>query len=88
MPHVSNGKLDGFLIDSLKKDGIVSQAGVREGDIIKSVNGQKFTSVKKPLQAYEYLRDFVKMEESPLIKIGLLRAGKPHTFTYRILHNQ
>ncbi|UCC95468.1 MAG: hypothetical protein JSW40_01640 [Candidatus Omnitrophota bacterium] len=88
VPHISGGKIKGFSLQSLKKDGILSEAGFREGDIIKSVNDEKLDNIKKPLDVYEGLRSLVNQEQDPLIKVEIRRGNKTHTFTYRILNSQ
>lgn len=85
VPYVSNHGIEGFSIASIKKDGIISEAGFREGDIVRSVNGRKMDSLKEPLLAYQQLRNLVNGEEGPVIKIELQRNDKIRIFTYRIL---
>lgn len=85
IPYVSNYGIEGFSIASLKKDGIIQEAGFEEGDIVKSVNGQKITDLKEPLRIYESLRSLVDTEEDPTIKIELQRDSNLRVFTYRIL---
>lgn len=84
-PHISGGRIDGFYIRFLKKGGFIHQAGFQEGDIIKSINGQKLDSIKGAISAYESLRNLVRNQEKPIIKIQLQRGDKLNSFTYRIL---
>ncbi|MCQ9206101.1 MAG: hypothetical protein NG737_07305 [Omnitrophica bacterium] len=85
VPYVSDGKIKGFRISLLKKSGFIAQAGIKKGDIIKAINGQKLDSLKSTLSAYESLRNLVNKEQEPLIEIELQRGKKTRVFTYRIL---
>ncbi|MDB4349554.1 hypothetical protein OAA99_01210 [Omnitrophica bacterium] len=85
--HVSDGRIDGFVLSRLKEDGIVNQAGFEEQDIIKGVNGQAIDSIKKPFQIYESLLQLAQTEQEPIITIEVERDGEVHTLSYRILQD-
>jgi len=85
VPNVTNAGIDGCYIASLKKDGIISQAGFEKGDIVKSVNGEKLDSLKKPLEIFQSLRRMVKATEGPHVIVEFERNKKPHTFNYKVL---
>ena len=85
LPHIVDGKIVGFRITRLKKDGIINTSGFEGGDVVKSINGKKLDSLKKPIHVYEYLRGFVDQESAPQIKIDFERNNKTSTFSYRIL---
>lgn len=84
--NVKNGKIDGFRISSLKKDGFIATAGFKKDDIIKKVNGLKIDSLRKPIQLYKELRNLVKNDE-PIICIEFERDSEIQSSTYRILRN-
>lgn len=87
-PYISeDGEVQGLLISTLKQDGYVNQAGIKEGDIIKSVNGHKVDSKKKPVLIYKSISSLVKKEKNPLIKVELKRNEELRTLKYRLLPN-
>jgi len=85
IPYVKDGQIRGFTVSSLKPKGVINEAGFREGDIVKVINGNKIDSIKKPLEIYQELRGLVDKEEDPKIEIEFERNSKSRTFTYRIL---
>jgi type II secretory pathway component PulC len=84
-PRIVNNEIVGFYISFLKEGGVIEEAGVRKGDVIKEINERPLDGLKEPIRVYEYLRHLVEVEKEPAIKIELERDEKPHTFTYRIL---
>jgi len=85
IPYIVNGKFEGFRLSSLKKGGIVNEAGFQEGDIVRSINGQRLDSLKKPVEIYRHLKELVEREDVPVVKIDVVKNGRTRTLTYRIV---
>ncbi|MGH8060016.1 MAG: type II secretion system protein GspC, partial [Candidatus Entotheonellia bacterium] len=44
-PHFTAGQPDGFMLTNIPKNSVLERIGLRNGDILKGVNGQKFGSL-------------------------------------------
>ncbi len=76
-PHFSNGDANGVSISRIKRGSIFSKLGLRNGDIIKDINGNALDSPDDLFSMYENL----KSGSSASIKI--IRRGRPQDFNYR-----
>lgn len=56
VPYVEKGKIIGFMISKLKDKELAALAGIREGDIVIGVNGEKLNSIRKTLDVYLKVR--------------------------------
>ena len=77
-PHFSGGQPDGFMITNLPKDSFLGRMGLRDGDIMKGVNGQKFGSLEEFFQVYQQL------QTEPMLQIEVERSNRTETLTYEI----
>jgi general secretion pathway protein C len=77
-PYSEDGKKTGIAIAELNEQGILKEIGVKQGDIIKSVNGFTLNSPYQIFNAYRRLKD--KDE----LKVEITRKGSPLTLTYRV----
>jgi len=66
-PHVENGQTQGLKITGLENTPLAGMFGLRNGDIIRTVNGQNLTSKQKAFQVLQ------KARTQPQIRIQLLR---------------
>ncbi len=78
-PYFKDGKIEGFKIDFINKRGLINKLGIRDGDIIVSVNGKKLTTVEDALY---FLNSFYSLTE---LRIGVLRGGRKRFFIYKII---
>jgi general secretion pathway protein C len=78
LPDVSSNKLRGFRIDNVPSGSIIEEAGIRNGDVVYSVQGQKMQSMQDALQMFN------KIQNQSRIEIVLLRDDKPVTLHYEI----
>ncbi|MFH1752564.1 MAG: hypothetical protein ABH875_00115 [Candidatus Omnitrophota bacterium] len=85
--NITDGRINGFCIKSLKSGGFVNQAGFRSGDVIKSINGRPLDGVRKPLEIYGMLRRLTSSESDSLIEIEIERGSETHTLNYAILRD-
>ncbi|MCD6526910.1 MAG: hypothetical protein J7K75_07980 [Desulfuromonas sp.] len=77
-PNVVNGKTQGFIIKRIRRGSLLSQMGLKRGDILHSVNGTALDSPEKGLQVFQQLREAKKLN------IDLQRAGNSMNFQYEI----
>jgi general secretion pathway protein C len=77
-PHFTGGQPDGFMITNLPSDSFLGRMGLRNGDIMKGVNGQKFGSLEEFFQAYQQL------QTEPMLQLEVERSNRTETLTYEI----
>jgi general secretion pathway protein C len=77
-PDTHDGKVIGFRLLEVRKDGWLDVLGMQTGDRIETINGFDITSPEKALEAYTRLR----MADN--IKAQIFRRGVPITIEYRI----
>jgi general secretion pathway protein C len=75
---VANGQrvIEGFEIDRIKPGGIVEQMGLRNGDVILELNGEKLDSL------VTVMRLFGQAQSMPQAKMTVLRNGQRLTFVF------
>lgn len=77
-PFYRDGKPQGFRLSSVKSDSVFSQLGIKNGDVIHSVNGQVIDSPQRAMSLYKQLG------QTGTVKMEVERGGRPVTFTYDI----
>jgi general secretion pathway protein C len=77
-PYSQGGKRSGIAIIGLNEEGILREIGIKQGDIIKTVNGLTLNSPYQIFNAYRRLKDRHEL------KIDIVRKGTPLTLTYRV----
>jgi len=78
VPHFADGKADGFVITDIVPGSLYEQAGLRNGDIIVRVNGQRVTSAQQAMAMYQAL------EKASSIDLEVLRGGQMQRLHYDI----
>ncbi len=78
VPNFKDGEPDGFKLLSIKRGSLIHQGGLRDGDIIKRVNGIEIDSPEKAFEVYEQVRN------EPLITVEIVRGGRGRTLSYEI----
>jgi general secretion pathway protein C len=77
-PYAEGGKNTGIAINAINEEGVLKEIGIKQGDIIKTVNGLTLNSPYQIFNAYRKLKD--KDE----LKVEISRKGNPLTLTYRV----
>jgi type II secretory pathway component PulC len=77
-PHFTGGQPDGFMISNLPRDSFLARMGLRSGDVMKGVNGQKFGSLEEFMQVYQQL------QTEPMLQLEVERSNRSETLTYEI----
>jgi len=75
-PYVKDGRTEGLKITGLEQTPLAKLFGLRNGDIVKTVNGQNLTSQQKAFQVLK------KARTQPKIDLELLRKGKTKTMSF------
>ena len=77
-PHYRDGRPNGFRLNGLSSDSIFSAIGIRNGDVIHSVNGQVVDSPQRAMELYRSLMT------SSRVEMTVERRGQQETLTYQI----
>lgn len=78
-PYFAVGKAAGIHIDRIKEGSIIKEMGLKDGDVIKGVNGFGILSPTKIFEAYR------RYKNDRLIQVQLIRGEDPVTLTYNIV---
>ena len=77
-PHFKDGQPDGLTLSRIQRDSIFTKLGLRSGDIITGVDGQKIQSVDDALKFYNSLKS------ASNVSIEIKRRGKTEQLEYNI----
>ncbi len=78
LPSIKDGKVEGFRVSEVKPAGIFGMVGIKNGDVLLSINDFKVDSPEKAIQALAALKG------QTAIKLNMLRDGQPTTMNYDI----
>lgn len=78
MPHFTKGRLQGMRLSRVKQGSIFEKAGVKSGDVVKTVNGMLLNTPHQIFQAYRKLKD------KRVFKVEIMRDGKESVLNYII----
>lgn len=78
VPNFTGGVADGFRIFSIVPNSLFDKIGLRNGDILHSINGIELKEPEKAFQIYQMLKD-----EDRFV-IDLVRAGQRMTLNYEV----
>ncbi len=78
IPNYAQGKVDGFKIFAIKPNSVFQRLGLRNGDIISSINGAPLDNAQKGIQLFQELRNLPKFE------INLMRHKTARTQSYEV----
>ncbi|MBI5755960.1 MAG: hypothetical protein HZA12_03460 [Nitrospirae bacterium] len=78
VPNFTGGVADGFRIFSIVPSSMFDKIGMRNGDIIYSINGMEMKDPEKAFQVYQMLKD------NDRFVIDLMRAGQKMSLNYEI----
>ncbi len=77
-PRVKDGVVEGFLVTEIKPRGIMDAVGLKNGDILKRVNGYEMTSPERAIQVLTALKGETSFE------LDIVRNGKNRSFHYEV----
>ena len=77
-PHVVDGKVKGLRVSGVDKIPGAGLIGIRDGDVIESVNGHTLNSLPKAYQVFQ------KARRQSFVNVGLLRGEQRRTLSFRV----
>ncbi len=77
-PHFDNGNPDGLLLFGIKPESLFSTMQLKNGDIIKGINGEKLQSVDDALKLYQSLK------EASDVNLQIKRHGRTEEINYHV----
>jgi type II secretion system protein C len=80
IPNVNEGKIEGFRVLNLPESSIPFQYGLRNGDIVRRVNGILIDSISTAFNVYNQ----IKNSNVQVVTVEILRNNKPILLTYRL----
>jgi general secretion pathway protein C len=75
-PHVVDGQTQGLKITGLENTPLAGMFGLRDGDVVQAVNGQRLTSKQKAFQVLQ------KARNQSRIHIQLLRKDQAKDLSF------
>lgn len=78
VPVMENRTITGFRLDWFEQSSLFGKLGLKEGDVLKSVNGVKLDSLAAVMRVFE------QFQNSSMIELGVERGGKSQSITYLI----
>ena len=79
VPYINpEGKQEGLTVTEVLKGGIYDQLGIRNGDVIISVNGLKLSTPESALQAYTSIKGARRLS------VDIIRGGAKKTLSYTL----
>jgi general secretion pathway protein C len=78
VPHYKDNQYQGFKLVGVRPGSLYRSIGIRSGDVIMAVNGNKIDSPNKALELFEQLKS------SSNISVEIERRGQPKTLSYTI----
>lgn len=76
--NINDGKIDGFIIKKIAKNSDFIKLGLKEGDIMKSVNNNKLTSYAEALNVFN------EINNTKYVNIVILRNNEIMELNYEI----
>ena len=77
-PHFTNGRADGLRLTGIRSGSIFSRMGLRSGDILVGVDGERIQSVDDALKFYRSLKSATN------VKLTVKRGGQEKTIDYQV----
>ncbi|MBT8452881.1 MAG: general secretion pathway protein GspC [Deltaproteobacteria bacterium] len=78
IPHEENGRVVGVKLYGIRRNSLLGRLGVRNGDMLRTINGFDMTSPDTALEAYSRLRSADKLT------LAIKRQNKETTIDYNI----
>ncbi|MDX8376731.1 MAG: type II secretion system protein N [Mariprofundales bacterium] len=78
VPYLQGGQTKGFIINNIAPGSLYARLGLRNHDIIQSINGVAITSPEQAMQMYQSLKN------TPKVDIVMQRNGRPQRMQFDI----
>ncbi|MBW2057665.1 MAG: hypothetical protein JRH07_03495 [Deltaproteobacteria bacterium] len=76
IPNFTEGRPDGFKLLSIKRGSLFDRLGLRNGDVIREINGVFLDSPQKAIEIYG------ELESGRTISVGISRGGREQILNY------
>ncbi len=76
VPELKDGKPTGFRLYAVQADGPFAKLGLRNGDVVRSLNGLPVTTPEQALVAYD------QAKQAARVVLGISREGAPLELVY------
>jgi general secretion pathway protein C len=77
-PHMEDGVPSGLALSNIRPNSIFRRMGLRNGDVLKGVDGQEIQSVDDALRLYDNLKT------ADTVMVDLKRRGRDKSIEYRV----
>ncbi|MFC1838704.1 type II secretion system protein N [Thermodesulfobacteriota bacterium] len=77
-PHLTDGRTDGLSIAGIRTGSIFRKIGLRNGDIIKRIDGNEITGTGDFVTLYNNFKSV------DTISVDIIRRGQEYTYNYRL----
>lgn len=78
IPHMIQGKQEGFILREVRKNGFYDSLGMQNGDVLLRINSFNISNPENALQAFTALRGMDK------VQLDIIRNNNRMTLTYQI----
>lgn len=78
LPHFENAKVVGLRLTEIKPNSILREMGLKDGDIVKSLDGKNFQ------RTHEVMSYYKSLPPSSSMTLEIVRDGKEKTITYNL----
>jgi len=78
VPHFEGGQSIGFRLFAIRRGSLFDRIGLKNGDIIRSINGNEMTDPSKAMALLQELRDANNLD------VDITRNQQPQKLTYSI----
>jgi len=73
-----DGQIEGLKVTNIARNEYAQTLGLRENDVVVSINGVPLRSTDEALALAE------KLQKAPVVRVQVLRNGRPEVLTYRM----
>ncbi len=77
-PFEENGRVTGLQVSNLGDNPMAAEIGIKDGDVVQSINSVRITSMDKAME------QLTRLSNAPMVRVGIMRNGKRTFLTYRI----
>jgi type II secretory pathway component PulC len=77
-PYAVKDRIEGLKITGLENVPVAGDLGLKNGDVIRAVNGQRLTSKQHAYQVFK------KARTEPSMSIELLRSGRTRQISFAL----
>jgi general secretion pathway protein C len=78
VPHFQDGQANGFRLFAIRRNSLFEKIGLKNGDIVSSINGNPLTDPARAMQLFQDLKDENRLQ------VEVTRNRQPTTLSYEI----